>query len=82
MAKVWSLMKHCNNTCVRAAVTRSTATRRKWKTAHARPNRHDAGVNGRALALALRAYVPSLHYWSLRTTPDLICSLHYLGVRT
>jgi hypothetical protein len=29
VAKVWSLTKHCSNLCVRAAATRSTATRRK-----------------------------------------------------
>ncbi len=30
----------------------------------------DAGGTGRALAFALRAYVPSLHYWGARTRPD------------
>jgi hypothetical protein len=40
---------------------------------HARPNRHDAGVIGRALAIAsLRAYVSSLHYWGVRTRPNVI----------
>ncbi len=44
----------------------------KWKTAHTRPNRHNAGRTGRALSFALRAYVPSLHYGGVRTRPDQV----------
>jgi hypothetical protein len=47
------------------ALLKSSAHLGKRKTVHARPNRHNAGGNGRALAFALRAYVPSLHYWGV-----------------
>ena len=81
-----SLTKHCKNKCVRTAVTRSTATGRKCKTTHARPNRHDAGGTGRALAFALRAYVSSLHYLGVRTRPDHGFKMtrinHQKGLRT
>ncbi len=56
-------------TYVRAAVTRSTTPKNKWKAAHALPNRNDAEGTGRAHVLALRAYVPPLHYWGVRTRP-------------
>ncbi len=45
------LTTHFKNTCVRAAATQSTVTRRKCKTAHERRNRHDAGGIGRMHSL-------------------------------
>ena len=57
--------------CVRVAATRLTATRKQCNTTHARPIRHDAGGIGRALAFALRACMPSLHNWGVKTRPEV-----------
>ncbi len=72
VAKVWLLTKHCNNTCERAPVTRSTATTahaRKDSTCTAQPARR-RGNWPRARFRFARVCVPSLHYWGVRIRPD------------
>jgi hypothetical protein len=70
VAKIWSPMKHHKHTCLREAVARSTArstaARRKRKSNHTRPNRHDTRGSSRALCSVLRARAPFLLYWGVR----------------